>query len=124
MIQSSLISGKRYLLKMLFSMWQMFLNLLTKKKKKNILGEFAVIWPRPLFGVNHEICLCVDSSQSLDVSTTVISTSVKCSCVSITSCKYLDVSTTIISTSVRCSCVSITSCKYLLIILEPSFNKL
>ena len=73
---------------------------INKKKKKPILGEFAVIWPRPLFGVNHEICLCVDSSQSLDVSTTVISTSVKC------------------------SCVSITSCKYLLIILEPSFNKL
>jgi len=56
----------------------MYLNILTKKKKS---WEFEVIGPRPSFGVNHEIRLYVDSSLSLDVNTTIASTSVKCSCV-------------------------------------------
>lgn len=57
----------------------LYLNLLTKKWGR---GEFEIIGPRPLFGINHEICLCVYSSLSLDVNNTIVSTSVKCSCVS------------------------------------------
>jgi hypothetical protein len=66
------------MLRLLFSSWHMlYLNILKKTG-----GEFEVIGLRPLFGLNHEICLYVDSSPSLDVNTTIVSTSVKCSCFS------------------------------------------